>query len=151
MFDSPNTTPSKFIFTDLACGHLHLVPPLPFFITWTSGSCKFAWYYANTSFACSATWWSETACKFNQVLFLWFHTIQVVYANSSSDFPSAISQDNNSFTSINSTSDLKSHTSQSAHTTSNSGQDHNACSDGLIPHSFCYCFGSWNFRIFFSL
>ena len=55
MFDSPNTAPSKFIFTDPTCGHLHLVPPLPLFITWTFGACKFARYYANTSFACSAT------------------------------------------------------------------------------------------------
>ena len=151
MFDSPNTSPSKFIFTDPTRGHLHLVPTLPLFITWMSGACKFARYCANTSFAYFATWWSETTCKFSWVLFLWFHTIQVVHANSSSDFPFAISQDNSSFTSINSTLYLKSHTPRSAHTTSNSGQDHNACSDGLIPHSFCYCFGSWNFRIFFSL
>ena len=113
--DAPKTAPSKFIFTNPAGGHHHLVPALLLVITWTFGTCKFSRYYANTSFARSTTWWSKTACKCNQVLFLWFHTIQAVYANNSSDFPSAISQDNSSMTSTNSTSDLKFHVPRSAH------------------------------------
>ena len=63
ILDAPKIAPSKFIFTNPASGHLHLVPPLPLVITWTFETCKFSRYCVNTSFACSATWWSKTTYK----------------------------------------------------------------------------------------
>ena len=123
LLDSLKIAPSKLIFTKPACGLLHLEPPLLLFVTCTSVICKLVLNYASICFACSTTWWSRTTCWFTWALFLWFYTIQAVYANKSSDFPSAISHDSSSLTSVNSILDLKHHSWRSPQTTSNSGHD----------------------------